>query len=349
VSIEITGQLQWQAWRERVLPPVEKVSDGLWSIPVPIPLNPLRYVLVYALECRDGLVLIDAGWDDDASWLALTDGIGSIGYGIRDVQAVLVTHHHPDHLGLAHRVREASGAWIALHRLDAELVRSIGSPAERDSGLLRHLVRHGVPADEARHTTSLLSAGSWPEPALPDVLLEDGEAVRLPGLDVKVIWTPGHSPGHSCFYQPDRRLLFSGDHVLPRITPQIAVYSQTAGNPLGDFLRSLQHLEQFEVDEVLPAHEYRFAGLPERLVQLARHHTERLAGISAAVGDTPGRTARELSSALAWSRSWESFDVTSRTFALAETVAHLVLLHQRGEVVHHDEDPVRWYPATVPE
>lgn len=345
MSIEITGQVQWQAWQDRVLPPVEKVADGLWSLPVPIPDSPLRYVNVYALECRDGLVLIDAGWDDDASWSALTDGIRAIGCAIGDVQAVLVTHHHPDHWGLAPRVREASGAWIALHRRDAEVMRPDGSPSERVSRMREHLVRHGVPADEARRTTSFLTAKSALEPAVPDVFLEDGEAIRLPGLDVKVVWTPGHSPGHCCFYQPDRRLLFSGDHVLPRISPQIAVYSQTMGDPLADFLRSLQHLEQFGVDEVLPAHEYRFSGLGERLEQLARHHVKRLAGIRAAVTSTPGQTARELSSQLVWSRPWDSFDAASRSFAMAETVAHLVLLHHRGEVLSREDGPVRWYPA----
>ncbi|MFF0051109.1 MBL fold metallo-hydrolase [Streptomyces sp. NPDC005498] len=347
MTIEITSTVQWEAWKAKLLPPVEAVTDGLWSIPVPIPDNPLRYVLIYALECRDGLALIDAGWDDDISWLALTDGIASIGRDITDVRAVLVTHHHADHLGLAGRVREASGAWVALHSLDAAAAHPRTTPEEAANHLLRHLEHHGLPADEARRTMEHLSIGTIPDAPVPDVLLEDGETIRLPGLDLNVIWTPGHSPGHSCFYQPDRRLLFSGDHVLPRIPPQIAVYSRTEGDPLADFLRSLKRLEQFEVDEVLPAHEYRFSRLDRRLTDIARHHTERLAELYAAIRETPGQNAWQLSSHLAWSRPWQTFDPASRRFALAETVAHLVLLENRGEIRRSSDSPLRWHPATV--
>ena len=79
----VTGAAQKQAWAERVLPPVEQVQQGLWSIPVPIPDNPLRYVLVYALELDDGLALIDAGWDTDDAWQALTDGLAAAGYAMK--------------------------------------------------------------------------------------------------------------------------------------------------------------------------------------------------------------------------------------------------------------------------
>ena len=108
---------------EGVVPPVERVRPGLWSIPVPIPDNPLRYVLVYALELDSGVALVDAGWDTPEAWTALTDGLAIAGGSIGDVRAVVVTHIHPDHYGLAGRVREASGAWIGLHPADAALLR----------------------------------------------------------------------------------------------------------------------------------------------------------------------------------------------------------------------------------
>ncbi|MEV6703440.1 MBL fold metallo-hydrolase [Streptomyces sp. NPDC051453] len=344
MSIEITGSVQWRAWQDRVLPPVERVRDGLWSIPVPIPDNPLRYVLVYALESRDGLVLIDAGWDDDESWRALEAGLASIGGGVQDVRAVLVTHHHADHLGLADRVREASGAWIALHRLDADHIGPAQGEAEMLTGRLReHLELHGASVVEARGIADQLPTRLITDAPVPDVLLDDGESVRVPGLELRVVWTPGHTPGHSCFYEPGRRLLFSGDHVLPRITPQISVQSRTDGDPLADFLRSLERLERFDVDEVLPAHEYRFRGLGHRLAVMARHHTERLAELYAKVRELPGATGWELASQVTWSRPWESFDPPSRRFALGETLAHLTLLESRKEVGCTTDGAVRWY------
>src|SRR5438067_1501376 len=96
------------------LPPVEQVRPGLWSIPVPIPNNPLRYVLVYAFATDRGVFLVDAGWNTDDAYDTLSDGLGVAGFEMSDVKGVLVTHIHPDHYGLAGRVREASGAWVGM-------------------------------------------------------------------------------------------------------------------------------------------------------------------------------------------------------------------------------------------
>src|SRR5262245_5691724 len=101
------------------LPPVEPVRPGLWSIPVPIPSSSLRYVFVYVFETDRGPFIVDTGWNTDDAFNALSTGLTSLGTSINDVQGVLVTHIHPDHYGLAGRVREASGAWIALHPADA--------------------------------------------------------------------------------------------------------------------------------------------------------------------------------------------------------------------------------------
>jgi len=120
--LEITGVLQKQAWDTNTMPPVERVRPGLWSIPVPIPNNPLRYVLVYAFELDNGVALVDAGWPTDDAWEALQAGLVQIGGSVSDVQSVVVTHIHPDHYGLAGRVREASGAWVGLHPADAALL-----------------------------------------------------------------------------------------------------------------------------------------------------------------------------------------------------------------------------------
>src|SRR5580692_5873576 len=125
VVVVVTGTLQKEAWDKNVLPPVEQVRPGLWSIPVPIPNNPLRYVLVYAMELGGGgVAIVDAGWNTDEAWDSLNRGLETAGGSIADVQAVLVTHNHPDHYGLAGRVRAESGAWIGLHPADAKALQA---------------------------------------------------------------------------------------------------------------------------------------------------------------------------------------------------------------------------------
>lgn len=351
MPLHVTGVRQRQAWREKVLPPVEKVRDGVWSIPVPIPENPLRYVLVYVLDSDDGPLLIDAGWDDDGSWAALQAGMRTIGSDVRDVRQVLVTHYHADHLGLAGRVREASGAVVAMHGADVEAAAATtrgARTADRMSARMQdHLVGHGASHAEATDCAGAFRFDVLERTPVVDRCLVDGDRIPVTGGGLDVIWTPGHSPGHSCFYDERRGILFSGDHVLPRISPQIAMSPAGGGHPLEEYLRSLARLDQLGDPEVMPAHEYRFRGLSGRLTDLVEHHTARLLELRAAVDEAPGSTAWALAARLSWSRSWAEFDPPGRRFALGETLAHLMLLESRGEIGRKHEDVTTWYRIEI--
>jgi glyoxylase-like metal-dependent hydrolase (beta-lactamase superfamily II) len=257
---------------------------------------------------------------------------------------VLVTHIHPDHYGLAGRVREASGAWIALHPADAEILPQ--RYVQMDDLLTRmrgHLLESGVPVDslDSMRGASMPVRG-FVHAVLPDVLLEDGDRPEISGWNLRAVWTPGHSPGHLCFYDADRRLLLSGDHVLPRITPNISYHPQQTSNPLADFLDALDKVAALDVGEVLPAHEYRFRGLAERIVQLRNHHEGRLSEIAAILAQHPGATAWEITIGLTWSRPWDEISFWMQRSALGEALAHLIVLESRGTVRHSSGIPQRW-------
>jgi glyoxylase-like metal-dependent hydrolase (beta-lactamase superfamily II) len=343
------NEAQRAAWLGGVLPEVERVRPGLWSIPVPIPINPLRYVLVYALEVPDGVVLLDAGWNTDEAYQALAGGLRIAGYAITDVRGVLVTHIHPDHYGLAGRVREMSGAWIGLHPADASLLHdryddsAIQALIDREGALL---VRCGVPALTAQDLAGAsMMIRDFVTMAAPDRLIEDGDRLDLPGWDLRAIWTPGHSPGHLCFASESRKLLFSGDHVLAKITPIVAVHPQSAPNPLADYLDGLRDVGKLDVEEVLPAHEYRFLELAERVDHVIGHHEARLAEVAAGVAAAGGITCWDLAARLTWSRPWETIAPFMRRAANNETLAHLVWLESRGVVSRVAGEPDLWYPA----
>lgn len=347
----VTGVAQQQALRDGVLPPVEQVRPGLWSIPIPLPIKAPRYVLVYALELPDGLAIVDAGWDTPEAWDALVAGLGSAGATPGDVRAILVTHIHPDHHGLAGRVRAVSGAWIGMHRGEAQTLPAAqyGDVDDFIEVSYRWLVGCGAPEEQAR--TLAGTADEWlpfVDMAEPDRLFDDGVLVGLPGWDLRAVWTPGHTPGHLCFFDQRRHLLFSGDHVLPRISPNISVHPQQPENPLGDFLDSFARLSTLDADEVLPAHEYRFAGLAERLADVREHHEARLVELRDLVEAGPGATTWELAQRLTWSRPWERIMGLQRRGAIGETLAHLNLLRERGLVRNEgypasQDRPVRWW------
>jgi glyoxylase-like metal-dependent hydrolase (beta-lactamase superfamily II) len=338
----ITGSAQREAWQAGRLPEIEEVRPGLWSIPVPIPASPLRYTLSYLIGSGDraGLVLVDPGWPSEETWLALITGLARAGARIEDVTGVVVTHVHPDHYGLADRVRRVNGAWVAMH------------PAERDSMPARlqarrrqydsdtdWLLAYGTPPDVAAELTiDPDSMRQFVELAEPDRLLEDGELVPLAGRRLRAVHTPGHTPGHLCLYEETEDVLLTGDHVLPRITPNIGLIEERPDPPLAAYLRSLSRIAEFDSAEALPAHEYRFRGLADRARALQDHHAARCQEILDVLDRLGPSGVWSISEQLTWSRGWAGVAGMMRRAALAETAAHLdhlVRLGQVGQRVGH--------------
>lgn len=344
-GVRITGLRQHRAWLARVTPPVEQLAADLWSIPVPIPNSPLRYVSVYVLAGDGGLALVDAGWDSDESWVSLRNGLASIGAAITDVRGCLVTHQHYDHLGLAGRVREASGAWVALH--PADVPRSARHDLRRPERAARAqwtwLMAMGAPVGEARRLMDALAAFDIMDYPEPDRLVEDGEIVRVPGWTLRAIHTPGHTAGHLAFFAESRGLLFSGDHVLPRISPHVPSEIEPDTDALGDYLASLDKIAGLPAEEVLPAHEWRFTGLAGRVAELIAHHEHRLAELLEVIRRSPGLVAWRMAGELTWSRSWNQYDGFMRVSAVDETMAHVSRLLAIGLITATDEPAPRYF------
>lgn len=327
---------------------VTEHGGGVWSIRVPIPDNPLGHTLVHVLDTDRGPVLIDTGWDDPASWTELADGLVALGTSVRDVHGVVITHHHPDHHGLSGQVREASGAWIAMHAADTAVVRRTreSEPGTWLDYLARKLAAVGAPEE---HTAPLLAArasgrraSTLPglRSALPDREIVPGELLDLAGRRLRAIWTPGHTPGHVCLHLeeehparlPGHGRLFSGDHLLPGISPHIGLYEDPddASNtdPLGDYLDSLERIGRLGVAEVLPAHQYAFADAAGRVRELLDHHEERLTGLLDLLA-TP-LTPWQLAERMEWNRPWDQIPYGSRHIAVSEAEAHVRRLVKLG-------------------
>ncbi|HWS36485.1 MAG TPA: MBL fold metallo-hydrolase [Actinoplanes sp.] len=321
---------QQAAWQARALPPVEKLAGGLVSVPVPIPNNPLRYTLSYLIPGDDGLVVVDPGWDSDTGWTALLAGLAETGATAADVTGVVLTHVHPDHHGLTARLRDASGAWVAMHpaERDSMLRDRDTEPAVALTGWLRDL---HVPQPEINDLLSTFGTAvdkHFAPMADADVMLADGDLVPLTGRRIQAIWTPGHTPGHLCLLDSDSQILLTGDHVLPRISPNIGL-QLSGGNPLGDYLESLQKVTAYDDCEALPGHEYRFHGITARATELTAHHHERCAEIVAAVEQLGDPGIWQLAAALSWSRPWSEIG-PMKVAAVAETAAHVELLIKTG-------------------
>jgi glyoxylase-like metal-dependent hydrolase (beta-lactamase superfamily II) len=290
-------------------------------IPLPFAMNSLNAWLV---DSGDGWILIDTGMHTAAGWRALDRAYAASGASWRDLRTLVITHMHPDHVGLAPEVKKASAASIGMHGLDSDLLREFTNPdqAEYWNGVALDLA--GSPGDLKGPVNAAFHLLTVKFPDVnPEIVLEGGEKIG----SLEVIWTPGHSPGHVCLYDAERRILFSGDHILDTTSPNIGWLPE--GDPLGDYLTSLRHLRSRDIDIVLPGH-----GEPIRdhrgwIDRALQHHADRCERITEIVAENP-RTAHEISLVL-WMRD---LDPIHYRFAIFEVLAHCVHLERRGVIRH---------------
>ncbi|MDM7888480.1 MBL fold metallo-hydrolase [Curtobacterium sp. RHCJP20] len=332
---EPISPVQAAALRAGVLPPVEQVRPGVWTIAVPFRGGVPDATLSYVLEGTDGsLTVVDPGWADDDDLGVLRAGLAAIGRSVDQVGLVVVTHLHADHLGAAAALRRASGARVAMHRLEVDALRREREDAAANDA---DIARWGLPdalvagVVAAWGSGRRIGLGQTAEP-FADLLVEDGDVLPVAGRAVRALWTPGHTAGHLCLVDEGDGLLFTGDHVLPRINPGIGLGGRTATNPLGDHLASLARLDGFGDLEVCPGHEYRFRDVVTRAWTLAQHREERSRHVAEALDALTSPTLFEVASRVPFSGGIDAMTGFLLASALTQTAFHADLLGRSDEI-----------------
>lgn len=311
------------------------VAPGVHRIPLPLPMDGLRAVNVYAIEDGDGLVLVDSGWALDEARQQLESALETIGFGLEQVHRFLVTHLHRDHYTMAITLRKLFGAKVAVGVGEQPSLERIMTG--RADGQLAELAVWGASdiADELREAYRNFDASKAMEGyELPDEWLEGTTDIALHGRVLRAVPTPGHTQGHVVYIDVESSLLFAGDHVLPHITPSIGFEPARAELPLGDYMDSLRLMRTYPDMRLLPAHGPVSPSVHTRVDELLAHHEDRLDETLTAVRDGAG-TTREAARELGWTgrrTRYDDLDLFNRILATGETAAHLELLVRRGEL-----------------
>ncbi|MCL5264073.1 MAG: MBL fold metallo-hydrolase [Chloroflexi bacterium] len=323
-----------------------EIVPGVHKLEVPIPNNPLGHLNSYLIQGDKGCLLIDTGWNTEEAFRSLQDQLRALALGLRDISLAVITHVHPDHYGLTGRIKQVSPVRFAFHLWERAFIESRYIHFDELQQKMGQFFRqHGVPAETAAPLErASLPALDFVTIAWPDEVLYGGEVFTFGEFELEVLWTPGHSPGHVCLYEPSKKLLFSGDHVLPTITPNVSYHLQSGSNPLGDYLHSLNQLKRLPVNLVLPAHEHVFQDVTSRIEEILRHHEERKQQILAIIDAEP-KTAYAIATQLSWNvpGKWQRLDALHQRFAVTEVIAHLESLRMDGEVERFPSDGIIQY------
>jgi glyoxylase-like metal-dependent hydrolase (beta-lactamase superfamily II) len=325
------------------------VAPGIYRIPLPLPNDGLRAVNVYAITDGTGLVMIDSGWALDEAREQLRIALKGIGAELGDVTQFLVTHVHRDHYTQAVALRREFGGKIALGEHEEASLKATadpnGTPMQRQIEVLTTAGATPV-IEELREIftagTRASELGIW---ELPDEWLSTGRRTVLSSRELDVVHTPGHTTGHVVFDDGAAGLMFTGDHVLPHITPSIGFQPAGADLPLRDFLDSLHLVRGMPDRRMLPAHGPVSASVHQRVDELLAHHEQRLARTTDTIvaGAT---TAYEAAQRLGWTRRLRKLgelDAFNKMLAISETRAHLDLLAYQGKLAVSEVDGIRHY------
>lgn len=305
----------------------EEVLPGIFRIQVPLPGNPLQSINSYLVKGSERDLIIDTGMNREECRQSLCSALAELRVDL-DSTDFFITHLHADHLGLVFKLASKKSK-VYFNGPDAEVMRKRNYWQE----VLKVALMNGFPENELQEAIAKHPGFRYSMEGLVEfTILKEGDVLEAGDYFLRCVETPGHTRGIMCLYEPGKKVLFSGDHILGDITPNISLWSDDSYDPLNNYLESLDKVYNLEVDLVLPGHRRIFRNYRQRIRELKEHHRLRVEEIRGILEESPGN-AYQVASRMSWDltyASWEQFPVTQKWFAAGEALAHLRYMENKG-------------------
>ena len=318
---------------------LEEIRPNLFRIEIPLPNSPLKYLNSYVIRSRDRHLIVDTGLNRDECLEAMRKGLEELDIELTRTD-FFITHLHADHFGLVSKLVQRSGR-IFFNRPETDLIEArIGW-----GSMLAYAGKNGFPEDELEKALKSHPGHRFGSEWIPDLqVLRDGDEIGVGEYKFQCVFTPGHSMGHMCLYEPRHRILIAGDHILIDITPNIQCWSSKV-NPLKNYLASLDKVSKLDIDVTLPGHRRVIADHRDRIEELKGHHHRRLNEVFSILKKGP-RHAYEVASQMTWdlkADSWEDFPRAQKWFATGEALAHLRYLEEERTILPSEKNGIIHY------
>jgi glyoxylase-like metal-dependent hydrolase (beta-lactamase superfamily II) len=308
---------------------IDEIQPGIFRVEVPLPNSPLKFINSYVIRSSERNLIIDTGLNRKECFDAIQSGLQQLDVDLAKTD-FFITHLHADHFGLLSKL-VTNTSRVFFNRPETELIEASGWWDR----MVAYAAKNGFPEDELREAIRSHPGREFASEWIPEIsVLKDGDEIVAGNYCFKCVSTPGHSMGHTCLYEPNRKILVAGDHILIDITPNIQCWSDEQ-NPLQDYLASLDKVNDMEIDLVLPGHRRLITDHKARIAELKEHHQRRLREVLSILGNTP-RTAFDVASRMTWDLdcdSWEEFPRAQKWFATGEAIAHLRYLERKGTII----------------
>ncbi len=304
----------------------EEILPNLYRIEVPLPGNPLKSINSYVLTSKERNLIIDTGFNRKECHEAFEKGLNDLNVDLEKTD-FLSTHLHADHQGLIPTFAK-NGAKAYMGKIDAQHMEKGGGWEK----MLKYGAISGFPVDDLIAAVDNHPGHKHgPEQSITWTYFHDGDIITIGDYELRCLETPGHTWGHICLYEPDKKIFFSGDHILGDITPNIQVWSKD-DDPLKSYMESLNKVAGLDIIYTLPGHRSLIKDCDKRIQELKSHHLERCNEVLDILAKE-NQSAYETAARMTWdivAKSWDDFPLMQKWFATGEALAHIRFLENKN-------------------
>lgn len=321
---------------------VRELYKNIYTFEVILPNSPLKYINIYVIRGKERSLVIDTGYNSNISKESMTKGLKELNLDISDVN-LFITHLHSDHSGLS-AYFEDNGATVYASEIDSSMINSMAGSEYWDV-MDEWTKLYGMKSGEIEISDNPGFTYRLDHP-VNFKILEPGDIIHIGDYDLEVIDLKGHTPGHIGLLERKNKLLFSGDTILEKITPNITYWGAHRGDMLTTYIETITKLKDMDIDHCFSTHREQVTDYRKRINEIISHHKHRLDEILNAMEDGKEYTVREITSSIHWSiraNSFEDFPAAQKFFASGETMAHLLKLVNDGKLKNTTKNGVFFF------